>query len=62
MGVQCQDHALCVVEDDGNTTCTCKTCDQNDLDDANLVGFRAESGDCFVGFLHLEDLICEFLI
>jgi len=37
VGVQCQDHALCVVEDDGNTTCTCKTCDQNDLDSANLI-------------------------
>lgn len=37
VGVQCQEHAICEVELDGNTTCACKTCDASDLDSADPV-------------------------
>ena len=36
-GVECQEHATCEIEEDGNTTCTCKTCDFSDLETADPV-------------------------
>ncbi|KAL5265970.1 hypothetical protein ACHWQZ_G006572 [Mnemiopsis leidyi] len=36
-GVECQDHALCEILEDGNTTCTCKTCDLSDLETADPI-------------------------
>lgn len=39
-GVECQEHALCEILEDGNTTCTCKTCDLSDLETADPVNIE----------------------
>ena len=39
-GVECQEHARCEILEDGNTTCTCKTCDLSDLETADPVNIE----------------------
>ena len=50
LGVQCQEHAICQIESEGNTTCACKTCEADDLDSADPVSFCGIPGIVSLSF------------